>query len=432
MTKFGQVNGVADRRGRLSPLGRLNVHPADAWLNLPEEKHSHGLREARRGRGCAQLGGGACAAVTRATRGAGSGNGRQEGLVPPGSAIDVEGLRPVAGGPSRAGWYPPGLTLPTGRASDDGAGGCWRDTVSRAAAEGELATCWSRREKHGRKRMAELARARRRCPGPAHPQEITNTPRRSGERETSVAAKREGSAELPQLEARGKWLTASVTDDIPAVIAAAFYEADRPHPQHQRYVVVLAMAADRCRHRGCSAPPRHGHDRYRLHPRAGIPVEGRLALLRQGRALHRGDGSLTRPRSCTGRPARSRPGSAAAPPPTATPRPSPPRRRCARYLEYKQGYCATPPRWRRAAHRHRDHPGRVQLSSRTDNGREMGTRSAEAVLELRALTATIHFDATGASISAGSMSASTTSYTASTSPLQRNQLTSKEPHPRSI
>jgi hypothetical protein len=40
-------------------------------------------------------------------------------------------------------------------------------------------------------------------------------------------------------QARGKWLTASVTDDIPAVIAAAFDEAERRDPSHQREWVVL-------------------------------------------------------------------------------------------------------------------------------------------------------------------------------------------------
>ena len=64
MTKFGQV--TVSRIAYRSP-GRPNVHPLDAALNLPEEKHSHGLRklaaiEAARGSMEA-----ACAAVTRAT-----------------------------------------------------------------------------------------------------------------------------------------------------------------------------------------------------------------------------------------------------------------------------------------------------------------------------------------------------------------------------
>ena len=41
VTKFGQV--MVSRIAYRSP-GRSNVHPLDAALNLPEEKHSHGLR----------------------------------------------------------------------------------------------------------------------------------------------------------------------------------------------------------------------------------------------------------------------------------------------------------------------------------------------------------------------------------------------------
>ena len=45
MTKFGQV--TVSRIAYRSP-GRSNVCPADAVLNLPEEKHSHGLRKLAR------------------------------------------------------------------------------------------------------------------------------------------------------------------------------------------------------------------------------------------------------------------------------------------------------------------------------------------------------------------------------------------------
>jgi hypothetical protein len=40
-------------------------------------------------------------------------------------------------------------------------------------------------------------------------------------------------------QATGKWLTASVTEDIPAVIAAAFYEAGRRDPGHRRTWIAL-------------------------------------------------------------------------------------------------------------------------------------------------------------------------------------------------
>ena len=64
MTKFGQV--TVSRIAYRSP-GRRNVHPLDAALNLPEEKHSHGLRKLaaiEAARGSMEAAG---AAITRAT-----------------------------------------------------------------------------------------------------------------------------------------------------------------------------------------------------------------------------------------------------------------------------------------------------------------------------------------------------------------------------
>src|SRR3974390_2187631 len=64
VTKFGQV--TVSRIAYRSP-GRPNVHPLDAALNLPEEKHSHGLRKRaaiESARGSIEAAG---AAVTRAT-----------------------------------------------------------------------------------------------------------------------------------------------------------------------------------------------------------------------------------------------------------------------------------------------------------------------------------------------------------------------------
>ena len=64
MTKFGQV--TVSRIAYRSP-GRSNVYPLDAALNLPEEKHSHGLRKLaaiEAARGSMEAAG---AAITRAT-----------------------------------------------------------------------------------------------------------------------------------------------------------------------------------------------------------------------------------------------------------------------------------------------------------------------------------------------------------------------------
>ena len=64
VTRFGQVR--VSRIAYRSP-GRSNVHLLDAALNLPEEKHSHGLRKmaaVESARGSMEAAG---AAITRAT-----------------------------------------------------------------------------------------------------------------------------------------------------------------------------------------------------------------------------------------------------------------------------------------------------------------------------------------------------------------------------
>ena len=63
--------------------------------------------------------------------------------------------------------------------------------------------------------------------------------RRSGGRRKRRPRTRRAGSKPREPQARGKWLTASVTDDIPAVIAAAFDEAERRDPQHKREWVVL-------------------------------------------------------------------------------------------------------------------------------------------------------------------------------------------------
>jgi len=109
-----------------------------------------------------------------------------------------------------------------------------------AAAEGKLATRLSPGEKHGRKRMAELACVYDAVPVPRAPGDIISTPaqkRRKKKKAQAGTAKGKGKPREPQ--ARGKWLTASVTDGIPAVIAAAFGEAERRDAGHQREWVIL-------------------------------------------------------------------------------------------------------------------------------------------------------------------------------------------------
>ncbi len=96
-----------------------------------------------------------------------------------------------------------------------------------AASQNKLATRLSPGEKHGRKRMAELA-----CVYDAAP--VSRTP---GDIITPPGGSKKERSRGPR--ATGKWLTASVTDDIPAVIAAAFDEAGRRDPQHHRTWIAL-------------------------------------------------------------------------------------------------------------------------------------------------------------------------------------------------
>src|SRR6266702_2457919 len=188
VTKFGQV--IVSRIAYRSP-GRSNVHLLDRALNLPEERYSHGLRklaavEAARGSHEA-----ACAAITRAT-----------GVVI-GKRQAEELARPAA------------------------------------AAEGKLATRLSPGEKNGRKRMAELACVYDAAPVPRTPEDIISTPAQKKKKKKAQAGKAKGQGKPRESQARGKWLTASVTDDIPAVIASAFDEAERRDPQHKREWTVL-------------------------------------------------------------------------------------------------------------------------------------------------------------------------------------------------
>jgi hypothetical protein len=234
-TKFGQVS--VSRIAYRSP-GRSNVHVLDAALNLPQEKHSHGLRKLaaiEAARGSMEAAG---AAITRAT-GVTIGKRQLEDMARRAAAhVEAFYLQRVIE-PAPEGW-PLILTF-------DGKGivmlpEALRPATAKAAAsaQGKLATRLSPGEKHGRKRMAELACVYDATPVPRTPQDVISTPaqkRRKKKAQATAPKKQQQKPREPQ--ARGKWLTASVTDDIPAVIAAAFGEAERRDPAHQRERVIL-------------------------------------------------------------------------------------------------------------------------------------------------------------------------------------------------
>jgi hypothetical protein len=223
MTVFGPVTVT---RMAYRALEARNLYPADGLLNLPAGLHSHGLRrlaalEAVRGSFEA-----AGAAIERET-GVRVGKRQLEELAQA-AAVDVEAFY-AARRPQPA---PDRLLV----MQFDGKGivmipSALRQATAKAAARAErkLATRLSAGEKNGRKRMAELAAVYDTVPVPRTPAEIIGKPGT-----TTGAARRRRAP-----RATGKWLTASITDDIDAVVAAGFDEATRRDRKHERTWIVL-------------------------------------------------------------------------------------------------------------------------------------------------------------------------------------------------
>lgn len=224
-TIFGEV---AVERLAYRARGVPNLYPADAVLNLPAEKHSHGLRrlaaiEAARGSFDE-----VSSAITRAS-GVRVGKRQVEQLAAA-AAVDVAGFYAAA---------KPGTSPDTDPLvlSADGKGIVMRpeglrEATRRAAASSnhKLATRLSQGEKRNRKRMAGVGAVYDCCPVPRTPDDIISTPCGQGE---------SASRPRPGPTARGKWLTASVVESIDEVIAAIFDEATRRDPRHRRPWVAL-------------------------------------------------------------------------------------------------------------------------------------------------------------------------------------------------
>jgi hypothetical protein len=223
----GHERGLATRFGPVTVTRiayrareRANLHPADAALNLPVEKHSHGLRrlaalEAARGSFADTA-----TAIERAT-GVRLGRRQVEQLAAR-AAADVDRFYTVHA-PDPA----PDDVLAL---SFDGKGVVMRPdglraATARAAASQKLSTRLSKGEKRGRKRMCEVAAV----------YDLTPAPRTIAD----ILPYDEGQQPSPAPRAAGKWLHASVSDDAAAVIAAGFAEADRRDPDHRRTWVAL-------------------------------------------------------------------------------------------------------------------------------------------------------------------------------------------------
>ena len=228
-TVFGQVTvtRLAYRR-----RGRPNLYPADGVLNLPAEKHSHGLRRlaaVESARGSFEQ---AAEAVERVT-GARLGKRQVEQLARS-AAADVDSFY-AARRPDPS----PGDLLVL---SFDGKGIVMRPDALRAAtaraaagAGHKLATRLSPGEKRGRKRMAEIGAVYDAAPAPRTAADVIARPGHRPADRPPAGQQRPTAAPV----ARGKWLTASVTDDIPAVVAAGFDEAERRDPGHTRPWIAL-------------------------------------------------------------------------------------------------------------------------------------------------------------------------------------------------
>ena len=207
--------------------GHPNRSPADAVLNLPTERYSHGLRplaaiEAVRGSYEEAQG-----AIERAS-GQELGKRQVEELTRR-AAADVEGFYDKAK-------REPAAKTDALVISADGKGIVMRPDGLRPAtkkaakaSKHKLKTRLTRGEKKDRKHMAELAVVYDCKPVPREPSDI-------------LARKEDGpKPEAPQ--AKAKWLTASVVEDAKEVIKAALDEAERRDPGHLRPWVALVDGA---------------------------------------------------------------------------------------------------------------------------------------------------------------------------------------------
>lgn len=236
-TVFGEVRV---RRLAYRARGHPNLHPADGALNLPAERHSHGLREL---------------AAIEAARGsfedAVDAIGRSTGTHV--AKRQVEALAQAAAADFDA-FYARAATadvIDTGEAavvvdtepderadvvvlSCDGKGivmrpDALRPTTAKAASKTKpkLATRLSKGEKLGRKRMAEVGAV----------YEIKPVPRTPADIMTSTGEEAPPPAQAPK--ANNKWVMASVALPAATVVARVFDQAQARDPTHQRPWVAL-------------------------------------------------------------------------------------------------------------------------------------------------------------------------------------------------
>jgi hypothetical protein len=224
-TVFGTV--TMERLAYRAP-GVRNLHPADAALNLPVERHSHGLRKLaalEAARGSFQD---ATDAIERATGGR-LGKRQVEELASL-AAMDFEDFYETRR-PARS---EPGDLLVL---SCDGKGIVMRADALRTRAParpraGPAKPSLSGDQRQGRKRMAEIGAVYDAKPAPRTVADILTFTAPQGHEPT------------PGPVAANKWLCASVLTTPAAVIGRVFDEAERRDPKHRRTWVALVDGAN--------------------------------------------------------------------------------------------------------------------------------------------------------------------------------------------
>ncbi len=218
-TVFGEI---AVTRLAYRHRGRPNLHPTDAALNLPDEKHSHGLRRLAAVEGSRGSFDDAIDAIERAV-GQHVAKRQVEALVRR-AAVDVDEF------------YANIVRLPADGdvlvISVDGKGIVMRPDSLRpateraaAAATTKLKTRLSKGEQPNRKRLATVGAVYDLAPVPRQP--------------SDVLASNSTDHPPPAPKAKTKWVTASIADNAAHVVGAIFEEAQRRDPHHRRRWVAL-------------------------------------------------------------------------------------------------------------------------------------------------------------------------------------------------
>jgi hypothetical protein len=220
-TVFGEVDVT---RMAYRSRGRPNLYPADAALNLPAEKHSHGLRrlamvETARGSFDDTV-----TAIDRAT-GQKLGKRQVEALAAR-AAVDFDAFY------ARQRHQTPQVDGHVLVLSCDGKGvvmrpQALREATARKATSNKLKTRLSKGEKSSRKRMAEVGAV----------YDVEPVPRTAADILPGPSDKQRPKPKPPA--AANKWLTASVVHDAATVVGQIFDEADRRDPDHARTWIAL-------------------------------------------------------------------------------------------------------------------------------------------------------------------------------------------------